>query len=110
VALREAVRNGWGVAAVQAVLLRDLPTLWRVGPHGDALIRHLPRSEGLSQRAIARQLGIARDTESAALASDSPLRYAREAVASAINAVAPRIRALIECGHLTWSHLGCRSA
>ena len=37
-----------------------------------ALIRHLRRSEGLSQRAIARQLGIARDTVAAALA---PARF-----------------------------------
>jgi transposase len=60
-----------------------------------ALIRHLHRSEGLSQRAIARQLGIARDTVAAALASDGPPKYQREPVASAINAVEPRIRALL---------------
>ena len=60
-----------------------------------ALIRHLHRSGGLSQRAIARQLGIARDTVAAALASDGPPRYEREPVASAINAVEPRIRALL---------------
>jgi transposase len=60
-----------------------------------ALIRHLHRGEGLSQRAIARQLGIARDTVAAALASDGPPRYERAPVASAIDAVEPRVRALL---------------
>jgi transposase len=60
-----------------------------------ALIRHLHRSEGLSQRAIARQLGIARDTVASALASDGPPKYERAAVPSAINEVEPRIRALL---------------
>ena len=43
-----------------------------------ALIRHLHRSEGLSQRAIARQLSIARDTVASALASDGPPKYERD--------------------------------
>ena len=60
-----------------------------------ALIRHLHRSEGLSQRAIARQLGIARDTVASALTSDGPPKYQREPVASAITVVEPRIRALL---------------
>jgi transposase len=60
-----------------------------------ALIRHLHRGEGLSQRAIARQLGIARDTVAAALASDGPPRYQRAPVESAISAAEPRIRALL---------------
>ena len=59
------------------------------------MIRHLHRSEGLSQRAIARQLGIARDTVATALASDGPPKYEREPVASAISAAEPRIRALL---------------
>lgn len=59
------------------------------------MIRHLHRSEGLSQRAIARQLGIARDTVAAALASGVPPRYQRAPVESAISAVEPRIRALL---------------
>jgi transposase len=60
-----------------------------------ALIRHLHRSEGLSQRAIARQLGIARDTVAGALASGSPPKYERTSVPSGIDAVEPRIRALL---------------
>jgi DNA-binding CsgD family transcriptional regulator len=40
-----------------------------------ALIRHRHRSEGLSKRAIARQLTIARDTVASALASDVPPKY-----------------------------------
>ena len=60
-----------------------------------ALIRHLHRSEGLSQRAIARQLGIARDTVAGALASDGPPKYQRASTPSAIDEVEPRIRALL---------------
>lgn len=60
-----------------------------------ALIRHLHRSEGLSQRAIAKRLGIARDTVASALASDGPPKYQRAPVASAISAVEPHIRALL---------------
>ena len=60
-----------------------------------ALIRHLHRSEGLSQRATARQLGIARDTVAAAVASDGRPKYERTSVPSAIDAVEPRIRALL---------------
>lgn len=60
-----------------------------------ALIRHLHRSEGLSQRAIARQLGIARATVANALASDGPPKYERAAGPSAISEVEPRVRALL---------------
>ena len=60
-----------------------------------ALIRHLHRSEKLSQRAIAKQLGVARATVAAAVASDGPPRYERAPVESAISAAEPRIRALL---------------
>lgn len=60
-----------------------------------ALIRHLHRSEGLSQRAIARQLGIARDTVAGALASDDPPKYERAAAPSSIDEAEPRMRALL---------------
>ena len=59
------------------------------------MIRHLHRSEGLSQRAIARQLRIARDTVADALASDGPPKYQRAPVPSAISAVEPQVRALL---------------
>jgi hypothetical protein len=49
----------------------------------------------LSQRAIARQLGIARDTVAGALASDGPSKYERASAPSAIYEVEPRIRALL---------------
>ncbi|QHN28888.1 IS21 family transposase [Gordonia pseudamarae] len=42
-----------------------------------ALIRQLHRSEGLSQAAIARQLGLSRNTVAKAVRSDAPLRYER---------------------------------
>lgn len=60
-----------------------------------ALIRYLHRSEGLSQRAIARRLGVARDTVANALASDEQPKYQRAPVTSAIGGVEPQIRALL---------------
>ena len=62
-----------------------------------ALIRHVDHSEKLSQRAIARQLGVARDTVAAALASDGPPQYRRAPVESAISAAEPKIRACCRC-------------
>ncbi|MGV6990094.1 IS21 family transposase [Gordonia amicalis] len=43
-----------------------------------ALIRQLHRSEGLSQAAIARQLGLSRNTVAKAVRSDAPPRYERQ--------------------------------
>lgn len=59
------------------------------------MIRYLNRSEGLSQRAIARRLGVARDTVAGALASDEEPKYRRAPVASAIGAAEPQIRAVL---------------
>lgn len=47
-----------------------------------ALIRRLHRSDGLSRRAIAKQLGIARATVAGALSADGPPKYERPAVTS----------------------------
>lgn len=60
-----------------------------------AEIRHLHGSEGLSVRAIAKHLGIARDTVTKALALEGPPSYSRPAVPSAFDAFEPRVRVLL---------------
>ena len=61
-----------------------------------ALIRRLHRSDGLSQRAIAKQLRIARATVTGALAADRPPKYERPAVTkSAWLQVEPVVRRLL---------------
>jgi transcriptional regulator with XRE-family HTH domain len=60
-----------------------------------AEIRRLRRAEGLAIQAIARRLGIARNTVKKALASDVPPCYQRAAKGSIVDAVEPRIRALL---------------
>ena len=57
-----------------------------------AEIRRLHRSEGLGIKAIARTLGIARNTVRAALRSDEPPRYQRAVRGSIIDAVEPLVR------------------
>ena len=58
-----------------------------------AEIRRLRRAEGLAIQAIARRLGIARNTVKKALASDARPRYRRAAKGSIADAVEPQIRA-----------------
>jgi transposase len=60
-----------------------------------AEIRRLHRAEGLGIKAIARRLGVARNTVRKALASHQPPRYVRESKGSIVDAVEPRIRALL---------------
>jgi transposase len=60
-----------------------------------AEIRHLHVSEGMSVRAIAKRLGLARDTVSRALASERPPAYVRAPLPSAFDAFEPRVRALL---------------
>ncbi|WP_285702230.1 helix-turn-helix domain-containing protein, partial [Actinomadura sp. NBRC 104412] len=60
-----------------------------------AEIRRLHRAEGLAIRAIARRLGISRNTVRKALASHEPPRYVRAVKGSIVDAVEPQIRALL---------------
>jgi transposase len=60
-----------------------------------AEIRRLHRSEGLPIKAIARVLGISRNTVRKALASDAPPKYVRKPAGSIVDAVEPRIRELL---------------
>jgi transposase len=60
-----------------------------------AEIRRLHRAEGMPIRAISRQLGVGRNTVRRALAADGPPKYQRAAKGSAVDAVEPQIRALL---------------
>jgi transposase len=61
-----------------------------------AEIRRLHRAEGVPVKAIARLLGISRNTVRAAVASDAPPRYERRAAGSIVDVVEPRIRELLQ--------------
>lgn len=61
-----------------------------------AEIRRLHRSEGLSARSVARELGISRGTVLRALASDRPPMYRREPKGSVVDAVEPVVRELLK--------------
>ena len=61
-----------------------------------AEIRRLHRAEGMPIKAIARTLGISRNTVRAALASDGPPKYERRPAGSAVDAFEPRIRELLQ--------------
>ncbi|WP_245631594.1 IS21 family transposase, partial [Curtobacterium ammoniigenes] len=60
-----------------------------------AEIRHLHVAEGLSQRAIADRLGVARKTVARALGSEGPPEYSRPSGPSAFDVFEPRVRALL---------------
>jgi transposase len=60
-----------------------------------AEIRRLHLSEGLPIKAIARVLGVSKNTVKSAIASDGPPRYQRPAKGSIVDAVEPRIRELL---------------
>ena len=60
-----------------------------------AEIRRLHRAEGMPIKAIARTLGVSRNTVRAALASDGPPRYQRQPPGSSVDAFEPRIRELL---------------
>lgn len=60
-----------------------------------AEIRRLHRAEGMPIKAIARRLGISKNTVKSALASDVPPKYERPPKGSAVDAFDPRIRELL---------------
>ena len=61
-----------------------------------AEIRRLHRAEEMPIAAIARRLGVARNTVKRALASDRPPRYERPPKGSVVDAVEPAIRELLQ--------------
>ena len=61
-----------------------------------AEIRRLRRAERMPIKAIARALGISKNTVKAALARDARPRYVRAATGSIVDEVEPRIRALLK--------------
>jgi transposase len=56
----------------------------------------LHRAEGLPIKAIARVLGISRNTVRAALTSDAPPKYVRQPKGSIVDEMEPRIRELLQ--------------
>ena len=61
-----------------------------------AEIRRLYRAESLGVKAIARRLGVARNTVRAALRSDAPPKYERASQGSIVDAFEPEIRRLLK--------------
>jgi len=60
-----------------------------------AEIRRLHRAEGVPVKAIARLLGVSRNTVRSALAREGPPKYVRRPAGSIVDAVEPRIRELL---------------
>lgn len=60
-----------------------------------AEIRRLHRAEGVPIKAIARRLGVARNTVRSALASDEPPKYQRAGKQSFVDAAEPEVRKLL---------------
>jgi transposase len=60
-----------------------------------AEIRRLHRSEGMPIRAIARKLGVGRNTVRRALDAEGPPKYVRKPAGSIVDAVEPQIRQLL---------------
>lgn len=64
-----------------------------------AEIRRLYKVEKLSKRAIARRLGLHRDTVTRALSGDEPRRYQRQKQPSILDPYKPKIHALLSEDH-----------
>lgn len=60
-----------------------------------AEIRRLHRAEGMPIKAVARLLGVSKNTVKAALASDGPPKYLRAPRGSIVDAVEPRLHELL---------------
>ena len=60
-----------------------------------AEIRPLHRAEGMPVRAIARKLGVGRNTVRRALAAEGPPKYVRPPKGSVVDVVEPQIRGLL---------------
>ena len=60
-----------------------------------AEIRRLHRAEEMPVKAIARAMGISRNTVRAAIASDRPPKYERKPAGSVVDGFEPRIRELL---------------
>jgi transposase len=60
-----------------------------------AEIRRLRRAEGMAILAIARAMGVSRNTVKRALVADGPPRYQRAPGGSIVDAVEPQIRELL---------------
>jgi transposase len=61
-----------------------------------AEIRRLHRAEGMPIKAVARRMGISKNTVKRALAAEEPPKYRRAGRGSIVDAVEPRIRELLE--------------
>jgi transposase len=61
-----------------------------------AEIRRLHRAEGMPIKAIARRMGISKNTVKRALVAEEPPKYRRAGRGSIVDAVEPQIRALLE--------------
>ena len=61
-----------------------------------AEIRRLHRAEGMGVKAIARKLGISKNTVRRAVASDRPPQYRRTGSGSVVDAAEPAIRELLQ--------------
>ncbi|MEW9534769.1 IS21 family transposase [Microbispora sp. NPDC049125] len=61
-----------------------------------AEIRRLHRAEGMPIKAIARRMGISKNTVKRALAAEAPPRYQRASRGSIVDVVEPQVRLLLE--------------